>query len=539
MRRNSLIVFVLTILAASASQAAKPTSTVEVARQVDRLLTVETIGQVSIGKLAKASSDDVFLRRVFLDIVGQPPTPNDVLAFALNESETKRVQLVSKLLANSRYGVNWGRYWRDVILYRRSEPRALLAQRALQDFLVKNLNENKTWDKIATSFVTAMGDVREEGSTGLIMAQAGRPEETVAEVSRIFMGIQIQCAQCHDHPTDRWKRQQFHQLAAFFPRVAIRPRRMGTQRTFLVVANDAPRFRRRRNNNNRYRGTMEHYMPNLKDPSSKGAKTQPVFFVTGKKLPYGTKDMARRTTLAKWLSARSNPWFAKALVNRLWSELVGEGFYEPVDDMGPDRQCSAPKTIDYLSNAFADSGYDVKWLFRTIMQTKAYQRQSKPRRNAEGTPYLANCAQRLRGDQILDSLVNVLDLPDNLAGRRGGGRGRRGLRFVFNSTFGYDPSTRRDEIKGSIPQALFLMNSPLLNRSIDARRRGGLGQLLREITNDQELTIELYLKVLAREPSGSEIRTCLSYVREVKKRGEAFEDILWALVNSTEFVHRR
>ena len=533
-----LILTAFTIVATTSASAAQPVTPSQAARQVDRLLVVETIGQSSSAKLAKSASDDVFLRRAFLDVLGVPPTPNDVLAFALEDSKNKRGELVAKLLKNNRFGVNWSRYWRDVIMYRRSEPRALFAQRSLQTFLQEKLNDNTKWSEIATSFITAMGDVREEGATALIMAQAGRPEETVAEISRIFMGIQIQCAQCHDHPTDRWKRKQFHQLAAFFPRTAIRPRRMGTQRTFLVVADDYPRFRRRRNNNNRYRGTLEHYMPDLKNPTSQGTKTQPIFFVTGQKLEYGVKDKDRRATLAKWLSARSNPWFAKAMVNRMWAELCGEGFYEPVDDMGPDRQCSAPKTMDYLSTAFVDSGYDVKWLFQTIMETKAYQRQSKPRRNAEGIPFAANCSQRLRGDQILDSLTAVLDLPSTIGGRARR-RGRGGPRFVFNSTFGFDPSTSRDEVKGSIPQALFLMNSPIVNRAINARRPGGLGLLLRQIRNDSELVTELYLKVFAREPSKSEMRTCLSYVREVKNRNEAFEDILWALVNSTEFVYRR
>ena len=218
-------------------------------------------------------------------------------------------------------------------------------------------NANTPWNEIATRLITARGNVQDNGSTGLIMAQGGRPEDTVAEISRIFIGIQIQCAQCHDHPTDRWTREQFHQLVAFFPRVAVRPM-MRDNRSFAVVADDLP-SRRRTNNNNRFRGTPEHYMPDLEDPQARGTLMQPVFFVTGQQLETGALDEARRGQLSRWLTSPENPWFARALVNRLWSELVGEGVYEPVDDIGPDRECSAPRTLDLLASQFAEQQYNI------------------------------------------------------------------------------------------------------------------------------------------------------------------------------------
>ena len=134
--------------------------------------------------------------------------------------------------------------WRDVIMYRRSDPRAQLASESLQAFFTDQLNQGTPWSDVAEQMITATGDVREVGATGLLMAQEAKAEETAAEVSRIFLGIQIQCAQCHDHPTDRWKREQFHQLAAFFPRMSLRPVMDGERRTFEVVSMDrASRFR--------------------------------------------------------------------------------------------------------------------------------------------------------------------------------------------------------------------------------------------------------------------------------------------------------
>lgn len=511
----------------------------EAANKIDRLLTKELHTGIS-EKPAGRTDDEVFLRRVMLDIVGQPPTVEDVIAFSLDPSKDKRAKVVEKLLGDRSYGDNWASYWRDVIFYRRSEDRALIAANATTRYLTEQLNKNTAWDELARSFMTASGDVRTEGQTGLIMAQAGRPEETVAEISRIFLGIQVQCAQCHDHPTDRWKREQFHHLAAFFPRVAVRPNRNGLQRTFMVYASDTePRFQPR-NTNNRFRGTLEHRMTDLNKPGENGKLMEPVFFITDQKLATGVKDADRREHLAQWITSPKNSWFAKAFVNRMWSELVGEGFYEPVDDIGPDRIATAPETLDYLATSFVKSGHDVKWLMQAITATEAYQRQSRSRRNPDQTPFLASCNQRLRADQLFDSLLQVLEIEDRGGSSLGGGpmRALRTPRAQFNAAFGYDPSIRRDEVTGSIPQALALMNSSLIDRAIRSSN-GRLGKLLKNIEDDEDLTVELYLLVLARQPTDNEIKTCLAYVKEVGNRKEAFEDLLWSLINSTEFIHRR
>ena len=512
------------------------------AAEIDRLLSSETRGGAVSGQAAKKCGDETFLRRSSLDLVGKAPFVEEVLAFTLDPDANKREKLVDNLLADSKYGENWARYWRDVVMYRRTEERALISAQSMADYLTEEFNKNTPWDKIATSFITALGDVAEDGHTGLIMAQAGQPEETVAEISRIFMGIQIQCAQCHDHPTDRWKREQFHELAAFFPRVAVRPGRPGDIRTFAVVADDGP-ARNFGNNNQRFRGTPEHYMPDLQKPGEKGKLMTPVFFATGHSLKTGTRDSDRRGLLAEWLTSPKNEWFAKAFVNRVWAELVGEGFYDPVDDMGPDRECSAPKTLDYLAASFVSSGHDVKQLYRTIMATDAYQRQSQSRRTPDGTPFLANCPQRLRGDQLFNQLMSVLGISESGGGFMARGpmafRGARGPRGIFNAAFGYDPSAHREEVAGSIPQALLMMNSPMIAQAISVRGSSGLGRLLAEIKDNEALVAELYLKTLSREPTAKELQTCLAHVKQVGDRGEAFEDILWSLVNSTEFLHRK
>jgi hypothetical protein len=215
------------------------------ADEVDRLLQEEVLGNLPVGQtLAAVTSDQAFLRRVYFDFVGEPPTPGEITAFCLDPSSDKRTKLLEQLLADKRFGRNWGRYWRDVILYRRSADQALIASQSLETFLIERFNGQPRWNEIARSFITAQGNVYDKGETGLFMAHLAEPVEVAAETSRIFLGIQIQCAQCHDHPTDRWKRQQFHEFVAFFPRASMR--RQPTQPpTFVLTSFDVGPQRRR------------------------------------------------------------------------------------------------------------------------------------------------------------------------------------------------------------------------------------------------------------------------------------------------------
>jgi hypothetical protein len=502
-------------------------------------------GEEGVARAAGRANDATYCRRVYLDMIGELPTPEEVTAFCFDPSADKRARLVDQLLADERFGENWGRYWRDVVMYRRSDDRALLASASCEEFLSSEFNKGTPWDQVARSFITATGDIRENGATAIFLAQMGETAETTAEMARIFLGIQIQCAQCHDHPTDRWKRQQFHELAAFFPRIEIRPSNgNGLMRSFQVVSVD--RERPFRGMGNQRRAESEHRMPDLQDPTAEGTVMTPTFFVTGRKVEIGTPDMERRTLLANWITGEHDPWFAKAFVNRIWSELVGEGFCEPVDDLGPDRECFAPQTMELLADQFRANRFDVKWLYRTIAATDAYQRESRSRRNPDQLPFLANCSQRMRADQLYNSLTTAL----GVASLEGGGRGRRngggqryglgGPRTIFNFAFGYDPSEPREEIAMSIPQALTMMNSPTINRLINGRNgQTALGQLLSSGADDEAIVIELYLRSLAREPEAEELETCLAYIRDTPDRREALEDVQWALINSTEFLHRK
>jgi hypothetical protein len=534
----------LACFTAASPAVAKPSAR-QTADQVDSLLAEEVFSDDTT--LAPRIDDATFLRRVWLDIVGDIPTPEHVTAFLLDPASDKRERVVRELLADPQYGQNWARYWRDVILLRRLEDRAAIVSNALVADLTAKFNQNLPWDKIAAEFITATGDAKENGAVAIQLAQDGRTEETAAEMSRIFLGIQIQCCQCHDHPYDSWKREQFHEFAAFFPRIAVRPVLSPTRRTLEVVADDRPQRGRRANPDAEgRRGQPEHFMPDLDNPAAPGTRMQPKFFLTSAELPFGTLDAQRRGAAAQWMT--ENSWFATAFVNRLWAELVGEGFYEPIDDIGPERTASAPKAVAFLGRRFAESGYDMKWLFRTICATEAYQRESRPRRETDAKPFTANVAQPLRSDQLYNALLTAAeaDESEQTINRRNRPQMMAGygpmasVRQQFAVAFGYDPSDPRETVTSSIPQALAMMNGVRINLAVRAIGEDTvLGRLLNEIEDDESLIDELYLRTLSREPTSEERKVALKFCKSVTNRPAAFEDLFWALLNSSEFSHRR
>jgi hypothetical protein len=509
---------------------------------VDSLLETTLTGTKVVP--AKLVDDETFARRATLDLTGKLPKTEALVAFRRNKDPKKRAKLVDALLADADFGTNWARFWRDVIAHHATTTQIRLANYAeFETWMATQLRANRPWDEIAKDILTATGDTRENGATMMIMAHTDQrfaPVEMAGEASRVFMGIQISCAQCHDHKTDSWKRVQFHEFAAFF--AGVQPRRSGKAPDIQVAVVDRP-------------GRMRHTMPDLDDPSHQ-IPVEPRFFLAsdpGESLN-GLNSAERRSVAASYITGQDNPWFAKSYINRVWYALMGESFFETVDDLGPEREARAPEVLDALAEAWVRGGYDVKWLFRVLMNTRAYQRQARSTQSPAGRqPFASNCPARLRSDQILDNLSQVLNLPLDrtrvapppATGEMGAvpaivERVRQGRpRNQFNSLFGFDPSLLNDDVLGTIPQALFLMNAPAIKRGIEAKRGGMLTELLAKTPDNRAAVEALYLQVLARSPTNAEIKTCLAYIAKVGNRREAFEDLLWALVNSTEFVSRR
>lgn len=558
---------------------------------------------------APVISDEDFLRRISLDLAATIPAPREVTLFGLNTDADKRERYINDLLESEEFAATWASYWRDVIFMRATEQRAQVAQPTFEKWLVEQFDKGRSWGEITRDLITATGPISENGATGLIFAHTGDPQELTAEISRIFLGIQMSCANCHDHPTDSWKREQFHQLAAYLPRIAVRRENPADPRSFVVssAAGSGGRFDREpqdpsvvlrlldRNRDGKLakseargpladrfdmilsyadtdkdkllsaeelknarppmeqqgRGSPEYYMPDLNDPSSKGTLMQPVFLIkgiAGPKLKPGADDMTRREALADYVTSKSNPWFARAFVNRVWAEMLGEGFYMPIDDMGPERQARMEDVLDVLANGFIRNDYDVRWVYRTIANTDAYQREIRGG-SSESAPFAAATPTRLRSDQLYSAMTSILGM-NAIGGRPAGRRPGGGMmarfspedagKFLFRELFGFDPSTPQADLIGNVPQALFMMNSPFLNAALSGSSPNtSLGRILNEFPDNTDALNELYLMTLTREPTEKELQITSDHIRSAATRTEGFEDVLWSLMNSTEFQSKR
>jgi hypothetical protein len=509
---------------------------------------------------APVVGDEAFVRRVYLDVTGKLPAPGRVESFCRDGDPEKRARLIDELLESPDYARNWGRYWRDVFQFHATNTNPVQVRfPMIEDWLSEQFARNAPWDEVATALITAAGSNEADAAVNFTLGQMGQPVELAGEVARVFLGVQIQCAQCHDHPTDPWKRQQFHEFAAFFaglqpPRPSIPPaqaKAQGRLPGYVVPVQ---------------RGFPRYTMPDLKDPQAQIPVAPRFFLALGTEesapapVPAGLTSDQRRALAASYVTGQDNPWFARAFVNRVWYALTGNGFYQPVDDMGPARTAFAPGVLEAIASQWQQGGYDVRWLFRTILNTRTYQREVRTPDSPSPERFAANCPSRLRADQLLDSLAQALDVPldrpfggmgPGMGMAPGGGQGGNGLgamyrqrvfnpRMPFTVTFGVDPSTPNEDVLGTIPQALYLMNSPQVNRAIDGRaRQTVLGRILAEHAGNHEALEALYLRVLARRPNAQELDVCDGYLARVGDRTEAFEDILWNLINSTEFASRR
>ena len=590
--RIRITVVVASLLAVPFASAAPP-NPADVAVAVDRSLWGD-----AVDSSVPLSDDATYLRRIMFDIVGRPATPGEITAFGLDPSESRRADVINELLKSGDYGSNWTHYWRDAIFRRATNVRAGIVRPAFGEWMAEQLNSGRGWDQIATDLLTCTGPVNDNGAAALLFAHEGVPEEVAAEASRLFMGIQIQCANCHDHPWDSWKREQFHQFTAFFPRVSVRRDRnsdnifdyeissMNTDRSRNFGASQFVLTRIDRNRDSviteqEAKGTMlarifngpikdnmdkngdgrlsiqeittaqppadrpgqgatEHYMPDLADPGSQGKKIDPAFFLSSKKTDTGLSDEERRNEAADFITSRNNPWFARAMINRVWYEMTGTAFYTPIDDIGPDRECVHEDTLKILSDGFIESNYDLKWLIQTIASTRAYQRA--PNTTAEG---FAHCEPiRLRSDQLYASLcqtLGVTGLPLRSEGRRSPEMMRMDSgRDEFARIFGFDPSTPRDELTGSIPEALFLMNSELLSRILTMPGANNvITRISTNVLGEEDVVREFYLTTVGREPTDGELSIASEHIGSSASLREGLEDLFWALMNSPEFGSRR
>ncbi len=479
---------------------------------------------------APRADDVTFLRRVALDLTGRLPTPEQMRRWQADRGPDRRERLVERLLASEDYAVNWGRYWRDVVTYHTPASNNYLRWALFDRWWVEQFRRNRPWNEIVATLVTADGINDEVAPVNYLTALYGNPVEIAATTSRVFLGVQIQCAECHNAKNEpHWKREQFHSFAAFFGRARLVQHKDVTGRGTPYAIEG--------------RGDGQYRMTDKKDPRHL-IDMQPCF-LTGEAVPLEATDRQRREALARLLTSPKNPWFAKAYVNRVWSSLMGWGFYPSVIELAGNKP-RFEEVLDILEKGFIASGYDTRWLFRTITRTHAYQAQLQPPPARSGPTVPAVCPSRLRPEQIFEELVHALAFDENdrtipapAPSSAPAATRYVGVRHMVWHAFKVNPSRPQSEVQGTIPQALLMMNSALVHVYTSARGKTVLGKLLAQGRSDDDIVGALYQRTLARRPTATEQAICRRYITRVGDRHEALEDVFWALINSTEFLNRR
>jgi hypothetical protein len=519
MSRSALIAAAIWLLAPVVPSFADDVATIDqrraaMIRRIDERL-AERWAALDV-QSAPDATDTEFLRRAFLDLTGVVPRVSEVREFLADARDDKRARWIDRLLASPAHATHLATTWRNIVLPGGVSGEQVENAVGVQNWLRSQFVENMRYDRIVADFLVATGG----GQTGPALYYTSlelQPEKLAASIARIFLGLQIECAQCHDHPFDRWKQRDFWGYAAFFARLEQpRPER-GPNMIRLVDLN-----------------VGEVRLPNTdtivppKYPGGAAASEQ----------DGGT----RRAQLSIWMASRDNPYLARAAVNRAWAQLFGRGLVEPVDDLGPHNVPSHPQLLDELAAYFVATGFDLRELFRTLANTRAYRLSSQSESEREVPPELfARMAVKpLTAEQRYDSLQRTLARrpADEFAPGQASGRlfDPRRLAFIAKMESLSRTST---EYQAGVPQALTLMNGTNIDEATDIERSGLLAALEAPLFSDEDRVEVLMLATLSRPPTPQERTQFFEYVTRggsSEHSRRALSDLLWALLNSAEFA---
>ncbi|MGD9855000.1 MAG: DUF1549 and DUF1553 domain-containing protein [Planctomycetaceae bacterium] len=466
---------------------------------------------------AGESSDLEFLRRVSLDLTGRVPTVSEVRAFSGDDAAGRRERLVEQLLARRDHATHLASVWRRFLLPEGVDLTQYGGTASFEQWLTDHFRANTPYDEVVRELLLAEGRVSESGPILFYTALKMAPEALAAQTARAFLGMRLECAQCHDHFFDnRWKQQDFWGYAAFFARIS------------------------------RPEGKMEMISPVLqvKDTNwgdvtlPEQEEIVPPRYPLGDTLVEGARSASRRQELADWMTAPDNPHFARATVNRVWAHLFGRGIVEPVDDMRSDHPPVCPEVLEELAGHLVSTGFDLRELFRVIVLSQTYQRSSAA---ADDDPsrtlhFAQMNIKSFTAEQLYDSIAVATRLEAPAADDGSLMRERNLSRQAFLDQFRAPPGQVTDYPSG-IPQALTLMNGRLIQSATGLQSSGILRSLEAPFFSNEQRVETLFLATLSRPPDDAERQTMVEYVTSPgADRGERLSDILWALLNSAEFT---
>ena len=464
---------------------------------------------------AARSSDGEFLRRVGLDLVGAIPRVADVRAFAADDRPDKRARMIDRLLDSPAHATHLANTFRHIMLPGSTDIEQINNVVGVQNWLRQRFVENVRYDNLVSELLVATaGD--DAGPALYYTSLELAPEKLAGSTARIFLGLQIECAQCHDHPFDSWKQDEFWGYAAFFARLRRPDMNVPGMRMALVDLNE---------------GEVKHPKTDAVVPPRYPSGGTPAADELG----------TRRQQLAIWMASRDNPYLPRAAVNRGWSILFGRGIVEPVDELGPQNPPRHPEFMDELTKYFTKSGFDLKELLRTLANTEAYQRTSQWQGEKPPAAELYACAavKTLTAEQLYESVNRVLN-------RRGQGMmpganvqsplldPQRQAFIAKMQTAGRSPL----EYQAGVLQALTLLNGSDLAEATDPQKSPLLGSLEAPFLGDDERLALLFLATLSRSPTEEELTLCRKQLasRSDSDKAKGWSDILWAVLNSAEFA---
>lgn len=443
---------------------------------------------------ADLCSDATFLRRACLDLGAFVPPPDMVRAFVADPDAKKREKLIDQLLDRGDFADFWARHWLDALGYNagRIDPRGAAAYRR---WLRGHLLRNTPFDVVVRELLTARGSTYDVGPANFYRHHR-EPADRAEAVAHVFLGVRLDCARCHAHPSDRWTPADHAGLAAFFARVRSRP-----------------------------------------DPADKKTPRPETVTVAG------PDD---RLWLAGWLTAKGNPYFARAVVNRVWSHLLGRGIADPVDDLRDANPSANDELLDALARDFVETKYDLKRLVRTIATSATYQLANTARPGTpDDTRYFSRAyPRRLTADQLADAIASVTEVADVFDGQPAGTRAIQ----VANdagpmpwlgtlSRPARELACECDRPADNLASALHVLGGEGLQKKVQ-EPRNRLGRLLAAKASEREMTDDLFLAVFARLPTDKEREQVAAHLLAHEHKRSAWEDVLWALLNSKEFLFR-
>jgi len=461
-------------------------------------------------------SDEVFLRRVTIDICGMLPTEQEYRDFLAVTSSDKRAKLVDRLLERKEFSEIWAMKWAELLMVKSNNDVSYKSMFLYSNWLTERISANVPLNVMVQELLGASGGTFTNPATNYYQIERDTLK-TAENVAQVFMGMRTQCAQCHNHPFDRWTMDDYYSFAAFFAQIG---RKTGEDYRETIVFNSGS-------------GEVGHLV---------GGRAMAPKFLGGATPDVAGKD--RREVLAKWLASPENPYFATSVANRVWEHFFGVGIVEPIDDIRVSNPASNPELFQALGDRFTEYNYDFKQLVRDICNSRTYQRSSQ--RNESNATDELNFAhariRRIRAENLLDSISQVTETKDKFQGLPAGARAVQiadgGVSTYFLTTFGR--STRATvgvcEVKTdpTLSQSLHLINGETVENKI---REGRLVPRLLEEGKTPEQVIEtIYVRCLSRKPTAEEYERLAPVIAQAESPQQGLEDVYWAVMNSREFL---